>query len=221
MATLTPPPFTVNIAQALEMGTVDWQQQVFVKLYTGALATGFFAQISDRDWKTLCVLALHMDAQGQCYPSRDAIARALGVNKSTASDRIQSLLAFRWQGQPIVQATRGRQSDGTLGRQVYTILPIAPFGFGPDTARHDPAISSSKSDLSISPAMSGNGDMDTVHHVGVSQLGLFQLGESRSLQTRSRINKIQDPGKKISPQILRLLRSLRIWPPKGFPAPRR
>ncbi|AUW92605.1 hypothetical protein BXT84_00445 [Sulfobacillus thermotolerans] len=197
MATMTPPPFTVNIAQSLDTGTEGWHHQIFVKLYTAALTTGFFAEISDRDWKTLCVLALHMDAQGQCYPSRDAIARALGVNKSTASDRIRSLLAFRWQDQPIVQATRPRRPDGTLGRQVYTILPIAPFGFGPNPARPAAAIPSSESEVSIRPAMSGNGDMAPDHHVGVSQLGLFQLGESRPLQTRSRINKNQrkqDPG---------------------------
>ena len=63
MSTITPP-FTVNIAQSFEMGTVAWQHQVFVKLYTVALATGFFAAISDRDWKTLCVIALHMDTHG-------------------------------------------------------------------------------------------------------------------------------------------------------------
>lgn len=197
MSTMTPPPFTVNIAQFFEMGTVAWQQQVFVKLYTVALATGFFAHISDRDWKTLCVLALHMDAQGQCYPSRDAIARALGVNKSTASDRIQHLLDFRWQDQPLVQATRERQPDGTLGRQVYTILPIAPFGFGPDHRGPDPeALPSGDASCAV-PTMSGNGDMVEDHHVGVSQLGFIQLGTSRPLQTRSRINKIQskqDPG---------------------------
>ena len=197
MSTMTPPPFTVNIAQSFEMGTVAWQQQVFVKLYTVALATGFFAHISDRDWKTLCVLALHMDAQGQCYPSRDAIARALGVNKSTASDRIQHLLDFRWQDQPLVQATRERQPDGTLGRQVYTILPIAPFGFGPDHRGPDPEALPSGDASSAVPTMSGNGDMVEDHHVGVSQLGFIQLGKSRPLQTRSRINKIQskqDPG---------------------------
>ena len=104
---------------------------IFIKLYTAALDSGFLATLPDREWKTLCVMALHMDATGQCYPSRDAMARALGVNPSTASARIQRLLAFRWQGQPLVQATRERHPDGTLGRQVYTILPLVPLGFGP------------------------------------------------------------------------------------------
>nr|WP_275107338.1 helix-turn-helix domain-containing protein [Sulfobacillus harzensis] len=96
------------------------------------------AAISDRDWKTLCVIALHMDADGHCYPSLLTIARALGVNKSTASSRIQALLQFRWQGQPVVQAMRERRADGTSGRQVYTILPLTPLSFGrrtPDPVR--------------------------------------------------------------------------------------
>ena len=124
-------PFTVEIQQQFDPLAQTWQQHVFVKLYTAALAGGFLGAISDRDWKTLCVIALHMDAQGRCYPSRDHIARALGVDASTASHRIRSLLQFRWQGQPLVRAQRLRGPDGRLGRQVYTILPNSPLGFGP------------------------------------------------------------------------------------------
>lgn len=179
-------PFTVEIQQSFDPTVKTWQQRVFIKLYTEALTSGFLAAISDRDWKTLCVIALHMDTQGQCYPSRDAIARALGVNKSTASDRIQSLLDFRWHDQPLVQTTRERHPDGTLGRQVYTILPIAPFGFGPDTPRHDPEAPPSGDDSSGAPTMSGNGDMAPGHHVGV-----FQLGKPRPLSNK--IQSKQDP----------------------------
>ncbi len=141
-------PFTVEINHSYNPINKQWHNDIFIKLYTAALDSGFLAAISDRDWKTLCVIALHMDADGQCYPSRDHIARALGVNPSTASDRIQRLLAFRWQGQPLVQVTRERQPDGTLGRQVYTILPIVPLGFGPQKAPPDPKDHDRQEDLS-------------------------------------------------------------------------
>ena len=141
-------PFTVEINHRYNPINKQWHNDIFIKLYTAALDSGFLAAISDRDWKTLCVLALHMDADGQCYPSRDHIARALGVNPSTASDRIQRLMAFRWQGQPLVQVTRERQPDGTLGRQVYTILPIVPLGFGPQKAPPDPKDHDRQEDLS-------------------------------------------------------------------------
>ena len=126
-------PFTVEVNQSFNPIEKAWSPQIFIKLYTAALDTGFLAAISDRDWKTLCVIALHMDAKGQCYPSLPTIARALGVNKSTASNRIQSLLQFRWQTQPIIEATRERRTNGTLGRQVYTILPLTPLSFGSRT----------------------------------------------------------------------------------------
>ena len=106
--------------------------RLFVKLYMAALETGFLAAISDRDWRTLCVLALHMDAEGQCYPALTTLARELGVNLSTASQRVQSLLAFRWQGQPIVRAERARRPNGTWGPQIYTVALAAPLRFGRD-----------------------------------------------------------------------------------------
>jgi len=123
-------PFTVEVNQSFNPIEKAWSPQIFIKLYTAALDTGFLAAMSDRDWKTLCVIALHMDAEGHCYPSLPTIARALGVNKSTASNRIQALLQFRWQNQPIIAATRERRTNGTLGRQVYTILPLTPLSFG-------------------------------------------------------------------------------------------
>ena len=126
-------PFTVEVHQSFNPIEKAWSPQIFIKLYTAALDTGFLAAMSDRDWKTLCVIALHMDAEGRCYPSLPTIARALGVNKSTASNRIQALLQFRWQNQPIVAATRERRTNGTLGRQVYTILPLTPLSFGSQT----------------------------------------------------------------------------------------
>ena len=118
--------------------------RLFVKLYMAALETGFLAAISDRDWRTLCVLALHMDAEGQCYPALTTLARELGVNLSTASQRIQSLLAFRWQGQPVVRAERARRPNGTWGRQVYTVAPAAPLHFGRD-ASSEPVVDSALS----------------------------------------------------------------------------
>ena len=70
-------------------------------------------------------MALHTNTEGQCYLSRDAIVRALGVNPSTASDRIQRLLAFRWQGQPLVQVTRGCIARHHLWRALAKAAAIA------------------------------------------------------------------------------------------------
>ena len=183
-------PFTVEVNQSFNPIEKAWSPQIFIKLYTAALDTGFLAAISDRDWKTLCVIALHMDAKGQCYPSLPAIARALGVNKSTASNRIQSLLQFRWEDQPIVAATRERRANGTLGRQVYTILPLTPLSFGsrtPDSVRD--STSSRKPELVTSSQLS---------KLASSKLGNPQRKRNK-IQDQPEPARKQDPGKPLSP----------------------
>ena len=73
-------PFTVEINQSYNPVNKQWHNDIFGKLYTAALDAGFLTALSDRDGKTLCVIARHMDSAGQCYPSRDHIGPALGVN---------------------------------------------------------------------------------------------------------------------------------------------
>lgn len=149
-------PFTVEVNRSYDPVQQSWDHQIFIKLYTTALETGFLAALSDRDWKTLCVIALHMDAEGRCYPSRSRIAKMLGVSQTTASARIQSLLDVRWNGQPLVRAMRTRLANGTLGRQVYTILPVVPLGFGPGA--RSPTVARDGPDVS-DPAMLRNLDV--------------------------------------------------------------
>ena len=192
-------PFTVEVNHRFDPLDKAWQSHIFIKLYTAALDTGFLTAISDRDWKTLCVIALHMDEAGRCFPALPTIARALGVNKSTASNRIQSLLQFRWKGHPVVLATRERRRDGTLGRQVYTILPLTPLRFGSGSAlvgaiepRADPAepTSSGNRELVRGSTSSGKGEL------APASSGLSKLDQAK-LEHPERKNKIpdqQEPG---------------------------
>ena len=187
-------PFTVEVNHRFDPLDKAWQSHIFIKLYTAALDTGFLTAISDRDWKTLCVIALHMDEAGRCFPALPTIARALGVNKSTASNRIQSLLQFRWKGHPVVLATRERRRDGTLGRQVYTILPLTPLRFGSGSAlvgaiepRADPAEppSSGNPELVRGSTSSGKGELASASS-GLAKLDQAKLGKAE------RKNKIPD-----------------------------
>lgn len=103
---------------------------LFIQFYTQAAESGFLAAVSDREWRTLCVLAVHMNAEGQCFPSRQTLARELGVSLSTVSERIQSLLGLQWNGHPVLTVERLRNANGTLGRQVYHLSPSVPLKFG-------------------------------------------------------------------------------------------
>src|SRR3989304_343529 len=71
---------SIQIEKELDVfeGNAGWEHRVFVKLYVAARTSGLLAEISDRDWKTLCTLATFMDQDGRCYPSQAKLARALG-----------------------------------------------------------------------------------------------------------------------------------------------
>ncbi|EMT54785.1 putative transcriptional regulator [Brevibacillus borstelensis AK1] len=102
------------------------ETRIFVKMYVDAAISGLIADMGAERWQTLCVLASFMDANGDCYPSQEHIARRLGVSRQTAAARIKSLLAYRWRGRPLVHATRGRE-DGSqrFDNTRYTVLPVS------------------------------------------------------------------------------------------------
>ena len=116
---------TVEIQKEYDTLGRSWGNRVFVKLFVAARTSGLLKKISDREFKTLIALALYMDENGDCYPSQDQIARDLGLSRETANRRIQSLLRFRFEDKPIIQAVQARSKDGKWNNVRYTILPVA------------------------------------------------------------------------------------------------
>lgn len=81
----------------------DRSNDLFVKLYLRARDSGFLAAIGDRDWRTLCVLAMYMNQEGWCNPSQMSLSHSLGISRSSVARRIQHLRCFRFNGQPVIQ----------------------------------------------------------------------------------------------------------------------
>lgn len=101
------------------------ETRIFVKMYVDAVKGGLLADMGDSNWRSLCVIASFMDAQGNCWPTQDQIAKGLGVSRQAASSRIRKLLEYRWQGRALVTAVKGRADDGKWDNTRYTVLPIS------------------------------------------------------------------------------------------------
>lgn len=119
------PGLTIEIEKEFDVFDKTWESKVFVKLFVAARTSGLLKKMSDREFKTLIALALYMDENGDCFPSQDQIARDLGCSRETANRRIQSLLRFRFNGKPVIQAVQVRHKHGEWSNVRYTILPVA------------------------------------------------------------------------------------------------
>lgn len=119
---------TIEFQKEYDVFKSSWEERVFVKLYVEARSSGLLKAISDRDWKTLCTLATFMNKDGKCYPSQSELARALGVSRQMANERVQSLLKFRFKDQPVLileKARRKTESGERWDNNRYTIKPIS------------------------------------------------------------------------------------------------
>jgi hypothetical protein len=117
----------IQVEREFDLLDKSWDERVFVKLYVSARTSGLLRAISDRDWKTLCTLATFMDGDGRCYPSQAKLARALGISRSAANERVRGLAGFRFEGKPVLLVERRRKmtKDGMrFDANRYTILPV-------------------------------------------------------------------------------------------------
>ena len=101
------------------------ETRIFVKMYVDAVRDGLIADMGARNWTTLCVIASYMDAQGNCYPTKSQIAKGLGVSRQTANKYINDLLAYRWQGQAVIEAVKERSPKGRFANMRYTVKSVS------------------------------------------------------------------------------------------------
>lgn len=102
---------------------------VFVKMHVSAFRSGLVrALCREKDgkgaWLLLCALTTYMDRDGVCYPTRETLAKELGVGDRTIGNWLKTLATFRWHGKPLITVRKRFKPDGTWNN-VYTIHPNA------------------------------------------------------------------------------------------------
>src|SRR6266851_5008546 len=105
------PLVTVEFQTEVDVATGNREQRMFVKMYFDARDSGLLAALPDELWKTLCCLATYMDETGNCYPSQALLANDLGIRREHMNKRIKRLLAFRFNGEPILTMAKNRESN--------------------------------------------------------------------------------------------------------------
>ena len=117
------PLIEVTVERNFDVMDKSWDDVLFTRLHHTIRTSGLLAKLSDKNFRTLVCLATFMDAEGHCFPSQEALAKALGISRTAVSKRIKSLLAFRWQGKPLIYTKKVRGGKGIFENTVYTVLP--------------------------------------------------------------------------------------------------
>jgi hypothetical protein len=121
---------SVEFQTEVDVATGNREQRVFVKMHFAARDSGLPATLPDELWKTLCCLATYMDESGNCYPGQALLANDLGISRGHMSKRIKRLLAFRFNGEPILTMSKNRKSKTGGSRwanNIYQVRSIAGF----------------------------------------------------------------------------------------------
>jgi hypothetical protein len=100
---------------------------IFVKFHVEAVRSGLLRELNPRLWATLSVIATHIDKNGECWPTQERIAYLLGVNRTTAGKNVRDLLAFTFEGKPVLTARKVRTNEGSFDNTVYKVLPESGF----------------------------------------------------------------------------------------------
>jgi hypothetical protein len=120
-----------------DIATGRTEVRMFIKMYFEARDSGLLADIGDHRWRTLCCLATYMNAEGQCCPGQERIARDLGISRQQANRRIADLASYRFRDRPVLRIEKTRRNTASGGRwanNVYHIQPISGLGIFADRA---------------------------------------------------------------------------------------
>ena len=180
---------------------------MFTKFYFEAVDSGLLAALGPERTQTLLCLARYMGPDGCCFPGLNLLGDRLGIGRQSAGERINSLLAFRFHGQPVVSFLgRRRRSDGTLGSNAYRAEPVSGLSIfdGPTEPSSENDTTSGATDMAATSGtpdmvtMSGRTDMDTMSRptsMARSSMPAPDTNKNHSYNENTRVSEKRRGGK--------------------------
>ena len=161
-----PPRPLVTVERQVEqdLATGETVTRRFVKMYFEARESGLLADIPDDLWKTLCALATYLNEDSECWASQETLGRDMGVSRQAANGRVKRLLAYRFNGRPVIsvrrERVRAKKGQTRWGSNVYRLLPITGFHVGRGQPGETEVSMSGQPDVENSPSVSGQADIE-------------------------------------------------------------
>jgi hypothetical protein len=124
------PLVSVEFQQEVDVSTGRGESRMFVKMYFDARDSGLLREMPADLWQLLCCLSTYMDPAGNCFPSQERIAQDLGIARETVNRKLRRLLAWQFNGMPVIRTTGKVRSAKTQrwASNRYEILPISSLG---------------------------------------------------------------------------------------------
>ena len=95
-------PFVIVHEQLERKPNGAFRPSASLKLMPDLRTSGFLRALPAAELKTLICLLTFLSPNGEILPSLPDIAQGLNISEREAHDRMEHLLAFTWQGRPIV-----------------------------------------------------------------------------------------------------------------------
>nr|WP_279287023.1 helix-turn-helix domain-containing protein [Heliobacterium chlorum] len=103
-----------------------------------AITSELIANLGPERWMLLCIIAAHMDGNGECFPSQKTLAILTNKTQCTISRWVKSLLEFQWNGEPILLREMRKPPNSMVEYSHYKIMPAAQVIASPIAEVHTP-----------------------------------------------------------------------------------
>lgn len=111
------------------------EDTTYIQVWRKHIRTGLFRKLKSTDVKVLFAIAIHIDKQGQCFPSQETIASLCGICRSAVQASIKKLEKITIDKEPLIKKYRTPpKRRGQFSNNTYKInSSFISFGKTPQT----------------------------------------------------------------------------------------